>query len=134
MGKSKEEIEKEKLQKETEAKANNKFLDFVIIQMIVGVTFFTLLWTIMNAFNLTIQTEVIVGYISIWGAEGGASCLIQLKKNRNKKKQTDYEIYDGRSGNAKTMNRTEETIYGDSEKLNDVPPNTEESERKGRGL
>lgn len=90
MGKSKEETENERLQKELEKKANNKFLDFVIIQMIVGVTFFTLLWTIMNAFNLTIQSEVIIGYLSIWGAEGGASCLLQLKKNKKLKQENLY--------------------------------------------
>lgn len=109
------ETAEDKAKREAECKANGRFLDKVIIHMIVSVTGFTLIWTIMNAFNLTIQTEVIVGYFAFWGAEGGISGIIQIKKNKNKKKQTDYEIYNDQTDSTKTMNRTEETTYEEPE-------------------
>ena len=126
MGKSKEETENEKLQKELDKKENNKFLDKVIIQMIISVTLFTLLWTIMNAFNLTIQTEVIVGYFAFWGAEGGASCLIHLKKNKKMKQENSYNDMDYGYIQPEPSKR----YYQDEEEIYNEPEQPDEGEIK----
>lgn len=90
MGKSKEETENEKLQKELDKKATSKFLDKVIIWMLATVFFFTVSWSILNAFNITIQTEIIVGYFSFFSLEGGISAIITIKKNKKKQQENSY--------------------------------------------
>ena len=72
----------DKEQKAADKKAVNKFLDKVIIHMLISVTAFTVIWTIMNAFGLQVQSEVIIGWFAFWGAEGGISGIIQIKKNK----------------------------------------------------
>lgn len=90
MGKSKEETENEKLQKELEKKATNKFLDKVIIWMLATVFLFTVSWTVLNALNITIQSEIIIGYFSFFSMEGSISAIITIKKNKKKQQENSY--------------------------------------------
>lgn len=81
----------DKEQKAADKAKVNKFLDKVIIHMLISVTGFTIAWTIMNAFGLQVQSEVIIGWFAFWGAEGGISGIIQIKKNK-KAQSNPYDM------------------------------------------
>ena len=83
----------DKEQKAAEKIKVSKFLDKVIIHMLVSVTAFTVIWTVMNAFGLEVQSEVIIGWFGFWGAEGGVSAIIQIKKNKKAKQEYPYADY-----------------------------------------
>ena len=94
MGKPKEETENEKLQKDLEKKATTKFLDRVVIWMLATVFFFTVAWSLLNVFNITIQSEIIIGYFSFFSLEGGISAIITIKKNKKKQQENSYNGMD----------------------------------------
>lgn len=86
-----DEIQKDKkLQKDLEKKATTKFLDRVVIWMLATVFFFTAAWSLLNVFNIQIQSEIIIGYFSFFSLEGGISAIITIKKNKKLKQENSY--------------------------------------------
>lgn len=124
MGKPKEETENEKLQKDLEKKATTKFLDRVVIWMLATVFFFTAAWSLLNVFNITIQSEIIIGYFSFFSLEGGISAIITIKKNKKKQQENSYNDsmnygYMQQPEQSKRHYQDEEEIYNKPEQPED---------------